>query len=97
MQGGYCWVLSTAPRGKYPKALTALPTPQWAPWQQWAEDLLLDTCWCSSLRWENTDSQHRGWRGAKGEDMQTRAIKTIPRFSAQTPVPEDSDCTLLRD
>lgn len=60
-------------------------------------DLLLGTCWRSSLGWGDTDSQHRGWRGAKGKDTQTRAVKTAPRVPAQTLATEDLNFMLLRD
>lgn len=60
-------------------------------------DLLLGTCWRSSLGWGDTDSQHRGWRGAKGEDTQTRAVKIAPRVLAQTLATEDLNFMSLRD
>lgn len=93
------WILSAAPRSKDPKALTALPTPHWAPRQQWAEAgftvryllALITQVGEHGLPTQGLE------RGARGEDMQTRAIKTAPRFSAQTSVPADSDCMLLRD
>lgn len=90
MQGGCSWGLSAASRGKDPKAHMALPTPHQALRNSGQRlDLLLGTCWRSSLRWGNTDSQHRGWRGTKGEDTQTRAIKSAPKVPAWTPVSED--------
>ena len=90
--------LSAAPRGKDPKAYMALPIPTGHHGNSGLRlDLLLGTCWRSSLGWGDTDSQYRGWRGAKGEITQTRAIKTAPKVPAQTPATEDLDFILLRD
>lgn len=70
----------------------ALPTPNRAPRQQWADaGFAVRYLLALITQVGGHGIPNRGWRGAKGEDTHTRAVKTAPRVPDRTPATEDSE------